>query len=243
MSQFQGSFPNDNKIGFTKFREHSNLIKTKFIKRIGTHYLNVYLEDSDNPFKLVYPKISPIEIWLKEEIKNSIPQITLTFFTSNYSQEQFFINLLKEKLPQEFILQKIDFNKQMKDLVTNKFPHAIDTMALDPSIAEIIRNEILNQNTNIQINDHIVHSIGGGLPKTVYMKKALSLVKRVSKNSKESDITFFRAKQTTNAIKNKTVTLEVHNKGNIRLFFKPEEEYEEMKIALNNLFDEIVNKL
>ncbi len=235
------TFPKDKRVGFSKFiKIQSGFYKTKFIQKHGTHYLDIYTDEDENPFRLLFPKMKNVELWLQQE-KSIVPTICLSIFTSDKQIKQFFMKIIKEAIPKELILKEVNFNKYIKRLVTKRFPHAIDTIALSSTLVEKIRNDALNQDVDVSIKDHIIHSKEGGLPKTKFMEQALKLVKRINKDNKESDIAFFRAKQTSNALITKTVTLELHNDGRIRIFYKAGEDKKKMKIALNEFINKIIN--
>ena len=71
------------------------------------------------------------------------------------------------------------------------------------------------------------------------MKKALNLVKSIRKEGKISDIIFFRAKQTAKALPDRLVTLEVHNDGKVRIWFKRSKsnDKEQLKKELDSFID------
>jgi len=212
------------KEGFTKIH---------IIKKAGNYNLKIYQEESDIPFQLSYPKKDKIQIWIKDT-KETIPSIWLSAFTSSKRLKEYLLICLKNYLPQNTIIEEIKFEDSIEKLVDKKFAHAIDTLARDPDVSEMIRNSLIEKEVNIQISDEVIHSKGGGLPKTNFIQKAFSLIKR-----KKPKIKYFRARKVTNAIKDKNITIELHRDGRIRIFFSGREDPIEMEFLLNKLVDEL----
>ena len=129
----------------------------------------------------------------------------------------------------------------MKGLISSdqQFAPSITTVELDPHLIEKVSN-IVGGDSNVEIRSNIIHAKEGGLPKTRFMAKALSLVKTIRKKGKFSEIIFFRAKQTSRVIKNKQVTLELHSDGRIRVWFS---EKVGNKATIKNLLNMFIDKL
>lgn len=217
------NYPFRGGLGFKRFTKISNeFYKSYFYIPKGNSILTFNFEGEDNPFKLSMPFSYPIEIWIKEyQIEGTTtPKTNITCFTSHDKSKMLILKAFKESIPREVILNEIDFNRKMKGLVSQnqKFAPSITTVELDPHLIEKVSG-MVGKTIDVEIRSNIIHSRKGGLPKTKFMQKALSLVKSIRKGGKLSEIIFFRAKQTSRVIKNKIVTFEAHNDGRIRVWF------------------------
>ena len=240
------SLPFRRGLGFKKFNKVSNsFFKTLFFIPIGNSILRLNLEDEENPFKLTVPYSMPVEIWIKRIISedNPVPKTQLTCFTSHGQSKSLLLKVIEESLPDSAIMNEVSFNTKMKGLVSDrrKFALSTTTVKLDPNIIEKVSGLVRGQNIDVEIRSNIIHSKKGGLPKTKFMQKALSLVKTIRKESKISDIIFFRAKQTSRVVTNELVTVEIHNDGRVRIWFKKsiKKNKQEMMIELAKFIDSI----
>ena len=229
-------------LGFKKFEEDKDNYQVKFLLPRGFSSINITLEEEDNPFQLSLPFYFSFDIWVKNTpATGSIFKTTLTCFTSHEHSKAALIKILKENLPDNCMVIERDFNRKMKGLISDRKKYALSTttIALDPNIIEKINNEGVD--IDVEIRSNIIHSKKGGLPKTNFMQRALKLVKSVRKENAVSEIIFFRAKKTTQVILTKMVTLELHNDGRIRIWFRKniDKTKKELMIELDSYIDRV----
>lgn len=239
VSFFKESIPFRQGLGFKKFKlVEKGFYKSFFYLPAGKSTLRLNIEDEENPFRLTVPYSTPIEVWIRKDVTEelTIPKTQVTFFTSNYGCKHLLLKLIKENLPESAIVKEIDFHTKIKGMISsrNKFSLSTTTVKLDPNIIEKVRDETGRSNKDVEIRSNIIHAKKGGLPETEFMQKALSMVKTIRKEGKTSEILFFRAKKTTQVVTGKVLTVEVHNDGRVRMWFK-KRDYEYKKNMMKHL--------
>jgi len=228
-------YPNEPKssFGITNFKLRDKERIARLIFKKGRTALQLEA-DADEPFYLLYPRITSVDITIRD-IPDTSNACILTAYSASKSLRDFLKRTIQGSVEGNIIIKEVTLDTKMKTLV-NTYAHAIDILRFDPAIMEEIKRE-----GGKEVQQHIRREtlVGDpGLPRMTWVQNALTSIKRIKKGQ-VSDILFFRAKSASRFDKTHLVTFEVHHDGRIRAFFPAHKfvEQDSMKEPLREFLD------
>ena len=232
-------FSPEKTYGIAQPQRSADKFVTRFLVKEGTASMQIEsFHPDEDPFKLCYPKAQSVDLWLAEHrlsARSSFIEITL--FSSNFNLTEFVTRIMTDCIPSPAKLFPVDFNQEILSLLWH-FSHSVDTIKFDPLIVQEIR-EATGDTTRLTIRRQTLYG-DPGLPRIDAVQRVIRRLRRPRRGAL-ADIYYFKARRTIGIAPDGPLTVEVHNNGRIRAWYR-EEAYsrEDMKQILARFIDQII---
>jgi|SRR3989344_2296388 len=182
------------------------------------HSSNKSLEITDSPFKVIYPNISRINIWLKRKYFEKTEIIEISVFCSTPNIVNKLAYLFFSCIPSHGTIQQGEFHKRMKKFVKDIHPHSTYAIKFDPDIVQEIKEAGLSK--EIKVTEQTLFG-DPGLPRLDEINSVLSKLELNTDGS--AKIRFFKAKKDAKIIAGALTTFALSSDGRVLAWFRKDQ--------------------